>query len=157
MKNLLTVALFSLGWLIAANAAAVTVVECVDAEGNSSFRSQCPPGSKQKSEKKISGLGGLDEQSIEAIAAANPITLYTVPDCDACDLSRNALSGRDIPFTEKIIQDNAELQEELKNRSGGLTVPAIIIGEKVLTGYSRDAIDGALGNAGYPIAASPPE
>jgi glutaredoxin len=153
MNKLLPACVFALVVMNTPNVSAVTVVECVDADGNTSFRDQCPPGSSQKGKKEISGLGGNDGPDLSAVAAANPITLYTVPDCDACDLTRNALSGRDLPFTEKNVQDNAEMQEELKTATGGLTVPGIVIGDKVLTGYSRDAIDSALNGAGYPAPA----
>jgi glutaredoxin len=133
--------------------AAVTVIECVDASGNSSFTDKCPPGTTKKSEKKMLGVGKKDEPSLDEIAAANPITLYSVPDCDACDLVRNLLSTRNLPFTEKDVQDNAEMQEELKAVTGGLTVPATKIGANISTGYSRSAIDNLLQQAGYPDTA----
>jgi glutaredoxin len=136
--------------LAAGPAGAVKVVECIDADGNSSFRDKCPPGMTMKGEKRLLGVGGTDQgPSIEEIAAARPITVYSVPDCDACDLVRTRLDGRDLPYTEKNVQDNAELQEEMKAATGGLTVPAVVIGSKVLTGYSSDALDGALEAAGY--------
>lgn len=133
-------------------AAALTVVECVDAEGNRSFRDKCPPGMEKKGEKTLRGVSSSDDPSLEDVATANPITLYTVPNCDACDLVRNALSSRGLPFSEKDVQDNAELQEELKAETGGLTVPATKIGSRqALTGYSRSALDIALEQAGYPV------
>lgn len=135
--------------------AAVTVVECVDAAGNSSFRDKCPPGTTKKGEKRLRGVSSDDAPSVEEIAEENPITLYTVPDCDACDLVRNVLSSRGLPFTEKDVQDNAEMQEELKGVTGGLTVPAMVVGENVSTGYSRSAIETALRSAGYPEPETP--
>ncbi len=152
MQTLSKIVVMAAAWLLTTNVGAVTVVECVDAEGNSSFRSACPPGTTKKGEKHLRGTRAPEEPGMEEIAAANPITLYSVPDCDACDLVRNALAGRGIPFTETDVQDNAERQEELKAATGGLTVPALKIGERVLTGYSRDAIDGALEQAGYPLS-----
>lgn len=130
--------------------AAVTVIECVDPSGNSSFADKCPPGTTKKGEVKIRGFGGSDEASLDEIAAANPITFYSVPDCDACDLVRNLLNTRNLPFTEKNVQDNAEMQEELKAVTGRLTVPTTKIGSNISTGYSRSAIDNALEQAGYP-------
>ena len=140
--------------LAAAPAAAVKVVECVDADGNSSFRDKCPPGMTKKGEKRLFGVGGPgDEPSIEELAAAHPITLYAVPDCDACDLVRRRLDSRDLPYTEKNVQDSAELQDEMKAVTGALTVPAVVVGSKILSGYSSDALDAALETAGYPAAA----
>lgn len=153
MQTLLKIVIMTAAWLLTANVAAVTVVECIDADGNSSFRDKCPPGTVKKGEKRLRGVGGRDEPSMQDIAAANPITLYSVPDCDACDLVRNVFTGRDIPFREVDVQDNAELQEQMKAATGGLTVPAMLVGGRVITGYSRDAIDSALEQAGYPIIA----
>ena len=134
-------------------AGALTVVKCVDASGTVTFMDTCPPGTTKEGEKRIRGIGGIDEPTLEEISAQNPITLYTVPDCDACDLVRNALNGREPPYTEKDVQDNAELQDELKATTGGLTVPAMVIGKSVSTGYNRSAIDNLLEQAGYPEAA----
>ncbi|MGB1884883.1 MAG: glutaredoxin family protein [Gammaproteobacteria bacterium] len=150
MPILLRMLILTYGLVAAAGSQAVTVVECVDADGNASFMDKCPPGWAKKSEKLIR-RGGPREPSLSEIAAANPIIFYTVPDCDACDLVRNAMTGRNIPFRERDVQDNAEMQQELQEVSGGLTVPALKIGDRVLSGYSRDAIDDALADAGYPV------
>lgn len=148
---------FVLGLILtfaAAPAGAVKVFECVDAEGNSSFRDKCPPGMTKTGEKRLLGVGGTDDgPSIEELASTHPITLYTVPDCDACDLVRSRLDSRDLPYTEKNVQDDAALQDEMKATTGGLTVPAVVVGSKILSGYSSDALDAALETAGYPAPA----
>ena len=133
-------------------AGALTVAKCVDASGTVTYMDNCPPGTTKEGEKRIRGIGGIDEPTLEEISAQNPIILYTVPDCDACDLVRNALNSREFPYTEKDVQDNAELQDELKTATGSLTVPAMVIGTNVSTGYNRSAIDILLEQAGYPEA-----
>ena len=136
---------------LSAPALAVTIVECVDASGNVSMRDKCPPGMTKKGEKVLRGLGGKKLTPVEEVAAAKPLVLYTVPSCDACDLVRNLLSNEGYPFTEKDVQDNAEIQQELEEVAGGLTVPALLVGDqRPLTGYSRSAILAALSQAGYP-------
>ena len=151
MDKLLKLTVTALILLLASAVDARTVVECVDADGNVSFRDRCPPGMTKKGEKQLRGVSSQPEPSTAHIAAANPITVYVVPQCDACDLVRNALDSRDIPYHLRDVQDNAAAQEELKGRSGGLTVPTTLVGDRVLTGYSRDAIDSALRQAGYPL------
>lgn len=156
MRHLLILSMACL--LLAAHgsaAAAVTVVECLDEGRTNWFRDTCPPGATKTGEREIRGVGGEDGPSLEEIAEQNPITLYTVPDCNACDLVRHVLSSRQLPFTEKDVQDNGEMQEELKSMTGALTVPAMVVGEKVATGYSRAEIDGALRAAGYPEPETP--
>ena len=130
--------------------AAVTVVECVDADGKPSFRDKCPPGAIKKGDKTLLGVTANKRKSTADIAADNPVMLYTVPNCDACDLVRAALTSRGVPINEKNVQDNAANQEELKNKTSNMTVPTMTVGSTILTGYNRSAIDSALNQAGYP-------
>ena len=88
------------------------------------------------------------------VAADNPVFLYTVPNCDACDLVRNLLSTRGIPVNEKNVEDNSANQDELKAKTGGMSVPALVVGGSALSGYNRSAIDAALKQAGYPAPAA---
>lgn len=135
------------------SAAAITVVECVDAAGAASFRDRCPPGTVQTGELQIHNATVAADGSLEEVASENPVLLYVVPECDACDLVRNLLQKRSIPYDEVDVQDNAERQENLKALSGGLVVPAVTIGATVLTGYSKTGLDNALTQAGYPARA----
>ncbi len=129
---------------------AVTIVECVDANGERSFRSSCPPEMKKESERKIRGLRTVKGPDLEAITAAAPIVFYSVPQCDACDMMRQLLQGRGFPFEEKNVSEDAVNQQALKDATGTLTVPAVTIGAEVVSGYSRSALDLALKQAGYP-------
>ncbi len=149
------VLMFSLATLTAS--AAVTVLECIDGAGNASFRDKCPPGSTKAGDKVLLGVSAKKAKTVEEIAAANPVVVYSVPNCDPCDLVRNVLSTRGVPFTEKNVQDNATIQTELKTKTGDLSVPAVLIGATALQGYNRAALDSALSRAGYPVpdAAAP--
>ena len=155
MRKFLTGSILPLLLALGPAFGAVTVTECVDAEGHSSFTDKCPPGTTKKGERTIHGVSTNKPKSMGDIAAENPVLLYTVPNCDACDLVRQALSSRNVPVTEKNVQDNAANQEELKTRTGAMTVPAMTVGSAVLSGYNRSAIDNALNQAGYPPPAVP--
>lgn len=154
MRTLTHAALWAVLCALTTPAAARTVVECVEADGTVTFRDSCPPEMTVKSVRELRGVGPAGPH-VAAAAAAFPIVVYTVPDCDACDLVRNALAGRHFPFREIDVQDDAARQEALRSRTGGLTVPAVLIGDQVLTGYSRDALDAALVRAGYPVEGLP--
>ncbi len=130
--------------------AAVTVLECVDDTGQVSYRDKCPPGSTKAGDKVLLGVSAKKARSASEIAADNPVVVYSVPNCDPCDLVRNVLTTRGVPFNEKNVQDDAVVQTELKGRTGDLNVPAVLIGATVLTGYNRAALDSALSQAGYP-------
>lgn len=135
-------------------ASAMTVVECVNKRGESTFAERCPPGSIKKSEKRLRGLAKRsedDEVSIAEIAREHPVTLFAVEDCEACSLVKNQLQARDIPFTEIIVSGDQEKFKQLTEVTGGpATVPTLTIDDKVLSGHNAASLDAALNDAGYP-------
>ncbi len=151
MKHGLNSLLFVSSLLLCLPASAVTVYKCQDASGAVTFQDRCPPGTEVLNEKKLRGDAKKKGTDLESVAAQNPITLYTVPDCDACDLVRIYLEKKAFPFTEKNVADDFELQDELKNKSGALTVPVLIVGAQSISGYDKPAMEGALEQAGYPV------
>src|SRR3990172_828040 len=124
----------------------VDIIECEDEQGNKIFAQPCPPGSKAVSKRSYSTStpdAGVTSPSVSA-------TLYVVPACDTCDQVREFLDIRKISVTEKDISKDVELQNELKEKTGGdLRVPVLVIGDKVLSGYNRAALQEALTAAGY--------
>lgn len=136
--------------LVSLPAAALTVYDCVDAHGNHVFMENCPPGMKPASETKVPGRKPQAPPTIDEIAKKTPVTIYTAPHCDACDLVRHYLEQRKVPFTEKNVGNNADLQKELQQKTGGLTVPVTLIGEQKLVGYNRIALKSTLDAAKYP-------
>ncbi len=144
MKGLLSIfTLLSL--FIAAPSWAVKIYECEDERGNRSFESRCPPGTMPVQEKQYATGKKEDKSSNPDISA----TLYLIPDCGACDDVKEFLQSRNITITEKYVNDNFELQSELREKIGELKVPAVIIGEKSITGYDRNTLLNALTEAGY--------
>jgi len=126
--------------------AAVKVVECEDEEGNRSFQKVCPPGATMIGEKKINTGTSADTTSKQTNIQA---ILYLIPDCEACDEIREFLGSRNIPIIEKNVNESIELQTELTDLTGELKVPVTVIGEEVLTGYSRSKFLSTLEAAGY--------
>ena len=57
------------------------------------------------------------------------------------------LSQRGVSYTEKNITESEEWQAELE-AMGYLAVPVTIIGERELTGFNREKLDGALKSVG---------
>ncbi len=129
---------------------AVTVVECLEKDGSTSFRDNCPPEMTVKSTKKLRGTQVPAEGSEDA-GNQTPVVLFTAPDCEACQLVRELLNGRSVPFTEKDSSQDRDIQAELMAVTGGaLAVPTITIGDYKYSGYSRADLKSALDNAGYP-------
>jgi glutaredoxin len=124
----------------------------VDADGKVHYSDEPPPdGARMVEETNVpvrpSKNAGPD---VARIAAANPVTLYVISDCQTCDLARQYLKRRGVPFTETNVENNPEAQAAMKERVGALAVPTIIVGEKVMKGYVESLLGGELDAAGYP-------
>ena len=130
---------------------AVTVVECLEKDGSTSFRDNCRPEMTVKSKKELRTTQAAADESDKTVANQTPVVLFTAPDCEACQLVREQLNGRNVPFTEKDSSEDLDIQAELAAITGGpLTVPTITIGDYKFTGYNRTDLNSALDNAGYP-------
>lgn len=133
---------------------AVTIHQCEDADGNLTFQEICPPGSTVVETKKIYTGPKEKMPDLAALQESHPVVLYSVATCDACDLVRSYLQGRGVPFNERDVADDAELQEELIAKSGELSVPVVTIGEEVVDGYNKPVLESKLDAAGYPGASA---
>lgn len=133
---------------------AVTVVECIDESGQSSFRDSCPPGSIKKGEKRLQGNVNPPTPVLSEIVAKHPVTLYSIPNCDSCELVRLQLKARGVPFTDKDASNDGairkELQELLGVEDGLMNVPVVHIDDTILREYDAGALTAALDKAGYP-------
>jgi len=140
--------------LISSQLHAASLYKWVDADGNVVYQDTPPPGNVDFEESKVDGvkpsLPTDTGKQIEDAALENPVSLFTVPVCDSCDLVRLLLEKKSIPFAEKDVRNNQETQAELQEISGSLSVPTLVIGSKVLDGFSRIAITQALEDAGFP-------
>lgn len=130
----------------------------VDHEGNVSYHDQPPPdGSKYRVEERI--LKGEKTPSKKVADESDipraPVVVYMIPKCLSCDMARTYLQRRKVPFTEKNVEGNRVLIEELKKKAGSLSVPTILVGEKVMQGFLESLLAGELDAAGYPP--EPPE
>jgi hypothetical protein len=81
-----------------------------------------------------------------------PVTLFTSPTCkEACALAREHLNKRGIPFTETQVW-NEETLAQLKERTGGENVPALMVGRSSMSGFESARYDALLDSASYPKA-----
>lgn len=78
-----------------------------------------------------------------------PVTLYTAAECASCDAGRQWLAARGIPYTEKRIASDEDVQA-LDRIVGGRGVPALSIGAQPLRGFSEGEWASYLDEAGYP-------
>ena len=98
-----------------------------------------------------SGRADTSNLPFELRQAANryPVTLYTAPGCGPCANGRAMLSQRGVPFAEKTITSNDDI-EALKRMAGAASVPLLTVGGQQLKGYSESEWVQFLDAAGYP-------
>lgn len=157
-RNTLIVLLLSM--LVAAPAAAERLYKWVDPYGNVTYQDRPPPeGQGGRVEEKLLGdkNSGSDDPSISAVAAKFPVTLYVTTTCAPCDVARNYLKSRKVPFAEiNVSEKNPEAQEAMRQKVGELSVPTITVGSKVMKGYLESLVEGELDQAGYPKKVAKP-
>jgi len=126
-----------------------------DEYGNVTYQDSPPPSDVSFEEQTYTDPNQVLQESlsrdVEEAAHSSPVILFTVPTCDACDLVRLYLEQSSIPFTEKNIQNNVTLQQELKSLADELRVPTLAIGDELIDGYSKSAMRNMLIDKGYPI------
>ena len=146
-----TIILFG-AFLLIGSAHGQNLYKWVDEQGNVFYQDQPPEGAGESVEAygEDPELIADADKDPRTIAAENfPITFFSIPICDACDLVRNMLQKADVPFTEKDVNDNPPVQDELMSLAGQLSVPALAVGKKVIYGYNSMAIEEELTSAGY--------
>ena len=64
------------------------------------------------------------------------VTIYTKDPCPYCVRAIQFLNNRDIPFTEIDLTGNQPEMDRIKNETGWMTMPIILISDRVIGGYT---------------------
>jgi len=148
-------ALLALTLLLAAQLAAAQQYRWLDENGRVHYSDTPPPATAKDVQKKRMKGNAVSAQGSYELAEAmksSPVTLYSHPDCkDLCQMARDVLNKRGVPFTEVSAIDDTK-QEELRRVSGSTRVPVLVVGRQVETTPSTQAYNEALDLAGYPKA-----
>lgn len=132
-----------------------TVYRIVGPDGRVSFSDQPPADAATRSPVAASNAapsadGGAQLPfALRQVASRFPVTLYTSSDCVACGAGRDMLASRGIPFTERTVTGDEDL-EALQRLSGSSSVPLLTIGSQQLRGFSQFEWKDYLDAAGYP-------
>jgi glutaredoxin len=141
-----------------AGGAGAQMYRWTDKDGKVHFSDSPPPAGARNVTKK-----GVAVQGSAAAPAPNvpfatqqamkdsPVTLYSTPGCEACDLARKLLNARGVPFKEVSVNSEKDLAQ-LQSAVGSNSVPSMVVGPSVLKGFEEGAYHRALDSAGYPKA-----
>jgi glutaredoxin 3 len=65
------------------------------------------------------------------------ITVYTTDPCSFCARVKGLLKARGVQFSEVNLSKDASGRVELAGRTGMMTFPQVLVGDKLLGGYSE--------------------
>lgn len=141
-------------WSLAASAQ--QVYRIVGPDGKVTFSDRPPEDPKAKvAPAAVVGMGGTGNNlaalpfELRNAASRYPVTLYTAANCAPCANARGFLSNRGVPFAEKTVGSNEDI-EALQRLSGSQSVPFATIGAQQLKGFSEVEWGQFLDAAGYP-------
>lgn len=137
--------------LLALAAQAQQVYRIVGPDGRVTFSDRPPAAGAEAAPAGAAAQGSGDAlpYQLRQIAARFPVTLYTGSDCAPCDGARNLLVNRGVPFTERTVGSNEDI-EALRRLSGESSLPFGTIGRQQLKGFSDSEWSQYLDAAGYP-------
>ncbi|MDR1934045.1 MAG: glutaredoxin family protein [Candidatus Accumulibacter sp.] len=132
---------------------AQTTYRWITESGETVYSDQPPPPGTRVIEK-IEGSrqeGGPDLPYATRLAAEKyPVTLYTMANCkETCASARTLLNGRGIPFSEKLISTQEELDEVSKEFGGEMVIPSLRVGTQNFRGFEAGSWNNLLDLAGY--------
>ncbi len=74
--------------------------------------------------------------------------IYTTPTCQFCRMAKAFFTEKGVEYEEKDVVEDLEARQEMVQRSGQLGVPVITIGEHVVVGFNKDALEHILEHPG---------
>lgn len=78
-----------------------------------------------------------------------PVVIYTGADCEACNQGKRLLATRGVPFAEKTVRTQEDLNA-FKAATGASQIPVLMVGGSKSVGFDESAWNVALTGAGYP-------
>jgi len=122
----------------------------VDNDGNISYEDQPPPkGSKLLDAKEVNDKGSSNQNE------GKLVIVYTVADCESCDLVLNKLEDANVRHEVKSL-DDVDPQAVILAASGSLLAPTLMIGDNVITDISERNLQNELTAAGYDLSSAEP-
>jgi thioredoxin 1 len=83
-------------------------------------------------------------KSFDPANVKRDVTVFTTPTCPYCHMAKDYLKSRNIPFKDVDVSKDQTMAREMINKSGEMGVPQLWIGEEVVIGFNKPAIDMAL-------------
>jgi glutaredoxin len=141
--------------LAAGHLYAQQVYKSVDKNGRITYSEVPPlPGSGDKLAAGSATNASLP-YALQQVVSRFPVTLYTTADCAPCISAKLMLTQRGVPFTERTVTSNEDI-EAYKKLNGDTSLPLATIASQQLKGYEETEWTKYLDAAGYPKTSTLP-
>ncbi|MCK6420197.1 MAG: glutaredoxin family protein [Aquabacterium sp.] len=143
---------------MAASGAAYAQYKVVGPDGKITYTDRPPVAADNKvTPMRSTGAPAADSSAalaslpleLRQVAQRFPVVLYTTADCPPCEAARRVLRQRGIPFSERIVTSNDDLQA-LEQRTSDRALPAMTVGSHATSGWAEGQWTQLLDLAGYP-------
>lgn len=149
-----TLAIFAIAALFTTLSQA-QVYRIVSPDGKVTFSDKPPAQGTPKASGLNAAAGGSGSAALpfelRQVATKYPVTLYVGDNCGPCGGGRSMLTSRGIPFVEKTVNTNEDIQA-LQRASGEASLPFLTIGSQQIKGFSDSEWSQFLDAAGYPAS-----
>ncbi len=68
------------------------------------------------------------------------VTIYSTPTCHFCHLAKDFFKENNVPFVDYDVMADPQKLQEMRQTSGQMGVPVIVIGNNVVVGFDRERI-----------------
>ncbi len=134
----------------------VSYTDRPDTSGTGKVSSVSPKGPATGSGEAVPSANASLPAALRQVAAKFPVVLYvSTPDCEPCNSGRQFLQQRGIPYAERTVTTNEDV-DALQRITGGKAAPTLSIGGQGRAGFSTNEWGQYLDAAGYPGASALP-
>lgn len=68
------------------------------------------------------------------------VTIYSTPTCHYCHAAKEFFKENNIEYTDRDVTQDTKAREEMIEKSGQLGVPVIVVDDKILVGFDKNAL-----------------
>ena len=72
------------------------------------------------------------------------VKVFSTPTCPWCHRAKDYFKSKKVAFKDFDVSVDEKARAEMVEKSGQMGVPVIMIGDKVIVGFDKEAIDEAL-------------
>ena len=73
------------------------------------------------------------------------IIIYSTPSCVYCQMAKDFLTDKNIPFTEYDLTKEVAMRDEVIKKTGQMAVPVIEVDDEVMVGFDETRLSQMLG------------